>query len=328
MSDRGKQHQTIVQNVTLGSPAFMAGLHNGDAIITVNGDDVRHATPDEVVEKIMETKRSRVHLIVEFIDGVRINELRRKQKEMKKELADKQNALKELLSSKQCLTTYRGASILPAGSDDWTLIGGARDDEQCSNASEESVTPHSPLSPSPSMTDQKTSSRQVAVYTSNILSLTCDALVVPLGNPIHEFNEDDDKKDEWVLTRLLQAGGDKLINELSLAKYCPLGNVITTSGGELKGIKSVFHCVFGTRDQQLITCFSVALDKAAIQKAVSVTFWIDGFLNVGISPSKVLEILLHVNDSCRSFENFGAVILASTMVPEFQSLVADIFDRK
>lgn len=44
--------QTFVQSVAPGSPAFMGGLYPGDAIIEVNGVNVRYAPVEEVVGKI------------------------------------------------------------------------------------------------------------------------------------------------------------------------------------------------------------------------------------------------------------------------------------
>lgn len=44
--------QTFVQSVIPGSPSFMAGLYPGDAIVEVNGVDVKYAPVEKVVEAI------------------------------------------------------------------------------------------------------------------------------------------------------------------------------------------------------------------------------------------------------------------------------------
>ena len=44
--------QTFVQSVNPGSPSFMAGLYPGDAIVEVNGVDVKYAPVEEVVDAI------------------------------------------------------------------------------------------------------------------------------------------------------------------------------------------------------------------------------------------------------------------------------------
>ena len=44
--------QTFVQSVAAGSPAFMAGLYPGDAIVEVNGVDVKYSPMDSIVDAI------------------------------------------------------------------------------------------------------------------------------------------------------------------------------------------------------------------------------------------------------------------------------------
>ena len=44
--------QTFVQSVAPGTPAFLAGLYPGDAIVEVGGVDVKYAPVDTVVEAI------------------------------------------------------------------------------------------------------------------------------------------------------------------------------------------------------------------------------------------------------------------------------------
>ncbi len=46
--------QTFVQSVVPGSVSFLAGLYPGDAIIEVNGVDVKYAPVEDVVKRIHE----------------------------------------------------------------------------------------------------------------------------------------------------------------------------------------------------------------------------------------------------------------------------------
>ena len=50
--EQGKVLQTFVQSVNPGSPSFMAGLYPGDAIVEVNGVDVKYAPVESVVDEI------------------------------------------------------------------------------------------------------------------------------------------------------------------------------------------------------------------------------------------------------------------------------------
>ena len=320
MSSRGKQQQTIVQNVTIGSPAFMAGLHQGDAIIEINGEDVRHSTPDEIVDKIMNTKQPRINLLVEFLDGVRRNSLRRKHTELKQQLILKQETLKKLLSSKQCLTSHEG--IVRPPSDCVINIDLSLDDN-------EADTMYSGLQLQDTVlaTSSESDGLKLSIYTGDILALVSDVLIVPLGNPIMESSNCDNNSNEKIVTKLLQAAGDKMINELSLASYCPLGDIITTSGGKLKGIKKVYHCLFGCNDHDIAKCFSAALEKAAKQKVRVVAIWVDGFFAMNVSPYKVLEILNDVTKDVTDID-IGHIIIASTAIQDLSSLVRDIFKKR
>lgn len=55
--DLGKVLQTFVENVIPGSPSFMAGLYPGDAIVEVNGQDVKYAPVESVVDAIQKGGR-------------------------------------------------------------------------------------------------------------------------------------------------------------------------------------------------------------------------------------------------------------------------------
>ncbi len=304
MSNRGKQQQTIVKHVTIGSPAFMAGLHQGDAIIEINGEDVRCSSPDEIVDKIMNTKETRVHLVVEFLDGVRRNTLRRKQSELKQRLSEKQELLKKLLSSKHCLTSHKGVVKSPSG---------------------DIVTVHSFESDDSKMADSDIDSNDMclALYTGDVLSLVSDILVVPVGNPIFESNNESNC--ERVITQLLHAGGDKLINELSLSPYYPLGSVISTSGGKLKGIRNIYHCVFGSTDDHVVKCFYAAIEKAIEKEAGSIAFWVDGFFAASVSPYKVIEMLSTVSKNL--IRNNLKIIIVSSTISDLNRVVKDYFEK-
>lgn len=325
MSNRGKQQQTIVQNVTMGSPAFMAGLHQGDAIIEINGEDVRHASPDEIVDKIMTTKEPRVHLIVEFLDGVRRNNLRRKQSELKQLLVRKQEELKKVLSSNNCLTSHRGITRPPSDCMITVNLSDEAGDSPVHKTTNTAVL--TPSSPDNSISNV-TNKLQLVLYTGDILRLTCDILVIPLGSPVVESSSCTDEIDNGrVMTKLLHAGGDKLINELSLSPYCQLGGVISTSGGKLQGIKNIYHCVFGSTDEHIVKCFKIALERAvsgneAIETGVA--FWVDGFFALNVSPYKVIEILSQV--TLNSTVTIP-IIIASATFSDLHSVVTDVFHK-
>ena len=308
MSNRGKQQQTIVQNVTMGSPAFMAGLHQGDAIIEINGEDVRYSSSDEIVDKIMNTKETRIHLVVEFLDGVRRNTLRRKHSELKQQLSEKQEILKKLLSSKQCLTSHEGVVKSPSG-DIVTVHSFENDDSKMPDSDKQSVDSNDTC---------------LALYTGDVLSLASDILVVPVGNPI--FESSNESNCERVITQLLHAGGDKLINELSLSPYCPLGSVISTSGGKLQGIKNIYHCVFGSTDDHVVKCFYAAIEKAIEKDADSIAFWVDGFFAASVSPYNVIEMLSTVSKNLMIRNNLKIIIISST-VSDLNRVVKDYFEK-
>ena len=327
MSERGKAQRTLVHQVTPGSPAFMAGLHQGDCIIEVNGKDMRYADPDEIVQSILSTKGKRVHLIVEFIDGVRILELKKNLSELKNKLIDRQKELKELLSSKHCPTSHKGKAKhtikYEVENDSYIL-----DPEKnlSSDGVEMPQSPSSPFfSPSASITDLILKTYKVATYTGDILDLACDVLITPLGKPVSENTSVETKGNSELITCLLQAGGDKLINELSLASYCKLGEVISTTSGELSGIKNIYHCVFGTRQEHLVSCCANAFDTASQNRELSIAFWLDGFVSKNVSPSVVLEIVSLLNKENQCLDKFGAVIMAGSCLPEVDELAYRYF---
>lgn len=308
MSNRGKQQQTVVLSVTVGSPAFMAGLHQGDAIMEVNGEDVRTASPDAIVDKIMNTTEPRVYLVVEFVDGVRRNTLRRERSQLKRLLLQKQETLKEILASGKCPTSYTGIK------ESHTEANQSRSSKCINNLDEQLYT----ALPTP----KDSNGYQLNVYTGRIASLSSELLVVPLGNPVDTRSRNQKANDEVILTTLLQAGGDKLVNELSLQPHVPLGDILVTSGGKLPGIKSICHCVFGGYDDNLVKCLEASIGKAVEKRSTGVAVWIDGFLSVSVPPSLVLELLYGV---MKKSNYNGTVIIASSALLEIQQLVKDVF---
>lgn len=52
MTQQGKVMQTFVQSVAPGSPSHLAGLYPGDAIVEVNGVDVKYVPMDNIVDAI------------------------------------------------------------------------------------------------------------------------------------------------------------------------------------------------------------------------------------------------------------------------------------
>ena len=61
--EQGKVLQTFVQSVVPGSVSFLAGLYPGDAIIEVNGELVKYAPVEKVVEAIQVGARSMDRLV-------------------------------------------------------------------------------------------------------------------------------------------------------------------------------------------------------------------------------------------------------------------------
>lgn len=284
----------------MGSPAFMAGLHEGDAIVEVNGEDTRTASPDEIVDKIMNTTEPRVYMVVEFIDGVRRNALRRERSQLKRLLLEKQESLRSILSSGKCQTSYTGITV------------SRKEFDQSRNSDCMDQLLYTTL-PTPS----DSNGYYLNVYTGSIASLSSDMLVIPLGNPVLTGGDN-----RAMLSTLLQAGGDKLVNELSLMPHVSTGDVLVTSGGNLPGIKSISHCVFGGYNNNLVKCIEAALKKAVEKNSNSVAVWIDGFLAVDVSPYTVLELLGCV---LKASEYTGPVTVVSSTILDMHQMVKDAF---
>ena len=265
-----------MQNVATGSPAFAAGLRTGDCIVEVNGEDMRYATGDEVVHAIMQTKAKRAHLIVEFVDGAKRLELKKRAAEAQYQLTQKQRQLRALLSTGKCQTSCRisqprrGLMKSVAELEPWVTY---------------SLRPGvNPTDPHPFPYNSLLNSL-VVVYSGDVLNLVTDVLVVPISS------RGSSQTSENAVSKLLHAAGDKVVNELSLAKQCSLGENIITTGGERLSAKVLYHCVFGNLEEHLISCCSSALTTACENGHKLISFWLEGFIGVGVSPQVVLETI-------------------------------------
>lgn len=265
-----------MQNVATGSPAFVAGLRPGDCIIEVNGEDMKYATGDEVVHAIMQTNTKRAHLLVEFVDGAKRLELKKQAVEAQCQLVQKQRQLRALLASGQCQTSCqikqprRGLLKSVAELDPWVRY---------------SLRPAiNPTDPHPFPYNSLLNSL-IVVYSGDVLNLVTDVLVIPISS------RGSSQISENAVSRFLRSAGDKVVNELSLAKQCSLGENIVTTGGERLCAKVLYHCVFGNLEEHLISCCSSALSTARTNGHKLVSFWLEGFIGVGVSPQLVLETI-------------------------------------
>ena len=57
--EQGKVLQTFVQNVVPGSVSFMAGLYPGDAIVAINGENVKYAPINEIYKSIKNASKGK-----------------------------------------------------------------------------------------------------------------------------------------------------------------------------------------------------------------------------------------------------------------------------
>ena len=286
----------------------MAGLHPGDCILEVNGQDMTSVSVNDVLTAILSTSDKRVQLLVQFTDGAHRIELKKKLQMAQESLKEKQKSLKQLLATKQCLTSYSGP-----------VTGWVNDD--CPKIEFLFIeTESSSHLSSDDCLIQRPNYSNLAVYTSDIQYINCDAVVVPFDtvNPI----------DSSPVMTFLRAGGDKMMNEISLADQCCLGDVMTTTGGELKCISGqVYHCVF-RHFEQLKLCFRSALNKCLSKDLLTVAFWLDGFIYCHVPPTILVETikdtLLEPPDD-HLLDNFKVVIFASQVLPQLAELVTHIF---
>ena len=313
----------------------MAGLYPGDCILEVNGADMRSATVDEVVSAIMKTTEKRVQLLVEFVDGVRRMELKKRLIETQARLTEKQKRLWELLSTKHCITSYPvqtnntrlANDSFSTSSNKYVTIQQGKSDvnytfisNRKNSADEDNLMV---MSPSSSINESMSSSQSnIVVYTGDIRDLSCDVLVIPIDKTSPQINDCSSN----VISVLLHEGGDKLMNEIALAKHCELGNIIVTSAGEIKGVKHIYHCVFGQFEEHMKLCCYAAFEKGLQRGAISIVFWLDAFVYSQVPPMLLLESIksLQSRDEL-SLDHFGAIIIASDSLPEITELVQHVY---
>jgi hypothetical protein len=308
------QKKVIVQSVAAGSPAFMAGLHVGDCIIEVNGKDVRHASVEEIFTEMMSTTEKRVQLLVNFIDGARQLELKKRTYQLQNQLSEKQHRLKELLATKNCMTTFPGhrVNITQLNKPRFVFLSQGTADDAASIVS-------TPESPSNCSNDAIKAYTNIGVYTDKLVQIICDVLIIPFD---HGANDTESE----LLAKFIQSGGDKLMNELALASNCKVGNFMITSGGEMRNIKSIYHCVFGSCKQHIKSSCLAALIKC-LQKHQPITavFWLDGFLQCGVSPTLIIETVKEAVDGNVAMLRDLTIIFASVCIPALFQLVDEIF---
>ena len=292
-SERGKVQHAFVQSVVTGSPAFVAGLRAGDCILEVNGESMKYATGDEVVQAIMKTETRRAHLLVEFVDGAKRLELRKRAVETQHQMAQKQHQLRTLLASGQCQTSCK-TSLVRKG-----LLKNAVDLDIWEKYSLKPTMNPDNLHP---FSYNQQVNNLIAVFSGEVLNLVTDVLVIPISS------RGSSDLSENAVSKLLQGAGDKVLNELSLAHHCSLGENIITTGGERLPIKALYHCVFGNLEEHLVSCCCSALSSASMKGHKVISFWLEGFIGVGVSPQVVLEAVrtwLETETNCERIERIA-----------------------
>ena len=300
-----------MQSVVTGSPAYVSGLRAGDCIIEVNGEDVKCATGDEVVQAIMQTKTRRAHLLVEFVDGARRLELKKLAVETQHQIAQKQQQLRALLATGQCQTSCKTTSVRRG------LLKRAVDLDVWERYSLKPATMnHS--DPHPFAYNQLINNL-IAIYSGEIYNLVTDVLVVPISSRGSALISEN------AVSKLMQLAGDKVLNEISLANQCLLGENIATTGGERLPVKVLYHCVFGNLEEHLVSCCCNALSAASASGHKVVAFWLEGFIGVGVSPQLVLETLRSWLENETSRSSIERVALCFHPFPTLLEMVERYF---
>lgn len=303
----------------------MAGLHPGDCILEVNGQDMSSTSATDIVAAIMNTNGKRVQLLVKYINGVHCLELKKKLQLAQEKLKEKQKSLMKLLSTNRCPTSHGGVKFtdMPNTPQFNFIFNSECRESESDNETERDMLSalagnKSELPLMSSCIDKRRYFSNVAVYTDQIYHISCDVLIVP-------FDSTSSSEIGQVI-RLLEKGGDKLMNELALANQCQLGEFMMSSGGELKHIKHMFHCVFGHFEEHMKSCCLTALEKCLDKNVDTVTFWLDGFVSCHVPPTLFLEnIKTILIDNTALLKSFRAVVFASQSIPDLAELVTHIF---
>jgi hypothetical protein len=246
--DQGKLPRAIVKHVIPGSPAFIAGLYPGDQILKVNQEDYSRSHVSQVVNAIQNANPNRtLELTVAFVDGVKRLDLQAKGEETREILSNKQAQLRDLVVSEESLQRH-SSSVEPPQS------------------------PYDELETSPwfaeMLSDEDFSlhiypydgylNKILQISYDDITKLQCDMLVMPLRSASKCIGGKD-------IYKVLEAGGQKLLDELCLHEHCPLGANIITRGYSLPA-QEICHCVYGNSDEDLISCCRSALEFAYEQE--------------------------------------------------------------
>ena len=301
----------------------MAGLHAGDCILEVNGENVRCASADEIVSAIMNTKERRVQLLVKYVDGARRLELKKNLQKLQNKLAEKQKHLRDLLSRNHCSTSFPVHKKKLETRPSFNYVFWTPDDSNSAcNSARTSIDEDqlSELSLS-SMNGVEKVYTNIAVYTNDITLVACDVLIIPFEN---RYNITVNGS---LILKLLKCGGDKLWNELALANYCPLGDVIVTTGGEIDNIGHIYHCILASSFESYIkqACMA-ALERAMSVGAITVVFWLEGFIDCLIPPTMLIQTIKQaIDENATSFSKFGAIIFAAKSIPGLLELITEIF---
>lgn len=248
--------------------------------------------------------------MVEFVDGAQRLELRKRAVEARYQLVQKQCHLRSLLATRQCQTSCKTSSM---------RRGLLRSVVELDTWEKYSLRPvMNPTEPHPFPYNQSINNL-IVVYSGNVLNLVTDVLVTPISSRGSAQVADN------AVTKLLRAAGDKVMNELSLANQCALGENIVTTGGERLPVKALYHCVFGNLEEHLVSCCSNALSMARENGYKVVAFWLEGFIGVEVSPQLVLETLRSWLDNETNREGVQRVALCFHPFPTLLEMVERYF---
>lgn len=303
--NQAKIPRTIVQYVVPGSPAFVAGLYAGDQILSVNEQNLKTAPVSEVVKAIQEADSNKtIELVVVFVDGALRLKVQQKGEEHRMKLHDKQMSLQQVLASDErqskfpSLPTTKYTCTSPNELESW---------KEDTPPEENSLHVYN---------FNRHMNSILSLHHGDITHLSCDMLVIPI--------RDEEKISEHSVNHVLKAGGEGLMNELCLAEHCGLGDNIVTSGHDLP-VEAICHTVFGSNEENIISCVRSALETAYEQCYQTIVFWIDGFISARVSPHLIIGTVrgwLEEDDNCGVFLK---IIFSIPSSPAMISLIERYF---